>query len=396
MVMYYSRKLEKEIEKYFNIKEIVLITGMRRVGKTTLLRYIFENIKNDNKVFLDIENPLEQRIFEELDYNNIWANLKSYGISNKQKAYLFLDEVQDRPEIVKAIKYLYDHYDVKFFISGSSSFYLKNLFPESLAGRKVVLEIYPLDFEEFLVFKGYKKNFAQNFIEKDRGKNAVSYEKEKKFYDEYLEFGGFPQVVLADRLDNKKQYLNDIFKSYFEKEVEKLADFSKLASFRDLLLLLLERIGAKLDISKLASEVGVSRDTVYSYLSFLEATYFISLVSPFSKGFDRAVRGAKKVYICDTGLVNHLSRVTPGAVLENAVYQNIRKYGKIQYYEKRGGAEIDFILKDQLIAFEVKQTGTIQDYRKLSAAAEKLGLIQWYILSKKFINQNAFITASDL
>lgn len=394
--MYFPRKLEKEVKKYFDIKEIVLVTGMRRAGKTSLLRHIFESIKSKNKAFLDIENPLEQKIFEELDYNNIWANLQPYGVSNSQKAYLFLDEIQDKPEIVKAIKYLYDHYDVKFFITGSSSFYLKNLFPESLAGRKIVLELYPLDYEEFLVFKGYDKKFDLNFIEKDKRKNIVSYEKEKKMYDEYLRFGGFPQVVLADTLDEKKLHLTDIFKSYFEKEVEKLADFSKLSSFRDLLLLLTERIGAKLDISKLASEVGVSRETVYSYLSFLQATYFISMITQYTKSPDREVSGAKKVYICDTGLVNYLGGVENGSLLENAVYQNIRKYGKVQYYEKRGGSEIDFILKDQMIGFEVKRTGTPQDLSRLSTVAKKLGLKQWYIVSKKFIAKRGFIMTCDL
>ncbi len=88
---------------------------MRRTGKTTLYRIIFDGIQSKNKAFLDIENPIDQQVFEEKDYNNIWANLQSYGISNRQKAYLFLDEIQARPEIVRAIKYLYDHYDVKFF-----------------------------------------------------------------------------------------------------------------------------------------------------------------------------------------------------------------------------------------------------------------------------------------
>lgn len=394
--MYRSRKLQKEIRKLFDSKEIILITGMRRVGKTSLLRHIFENIESENKVFFDLENPLERKIFEEVDFNNIWVNFHSYGLSRKQKAYIFIDEIQAMPEITKAIKYLYDHYNIKFFITGSSSFYLKNLFPESLAGRKFILELYPLDFEEFLHFKGYEKKISANFIEKDAKKNIISHEKEKKLYDEYSEFGGFPQVVLAETRDEKKQHLTDIFKSYFEKEVEKLADFSKLSIFRDLMLLLMERCGSKLDISKLSSEIGVSRETVYSYLSFLQATYFVSAISPFSKNVDREVSGARKFYICDTGIINHFSKVESGAVFENAVYQNIRKYGKINYYKRRSGGEIDFILSDQSIAFEVKQTGTPADYKKLSTMSKKLGLKQWYVVSKNFVGLRGFIPATDL
>lgn len=394
--MYIHRKIEIEIKKYLNIKEIILLTGMRRAGKTFLLKHIFENIKNKNKIFLDLENPIEQKIFEEQDYNNIWGNLRTYGISPKDKSYIFIDEIQEKPEIVKAIKYLYDHYDVKFFVTGSSSFYLKNLFPESLAGRKIVLELYPLDFEEFLAFKNYKKNFEPEFSAKDKNKNLIAFEKEKKIYDEYIEFGGFPQVALAESPDDKKQYLTDIFKSYFEKEVEKLADFSKLSAFRDLLLLLCGRIGAKLDISKLSSEVGVSRETIYSYLSFLQATYFISTISTLTKSVDREVSASKKIYICDTGLANHLDKTASGALLENAVFNNLRKYGKIQYYEKRSGGEIDFILSEKQIGIEVKQTGSESDYKKLSRMCKKLKLKQCYVISKKFIDKPGFITACDL
>ncbi len=280
--MIYQRKLLKTLKKQLFSKEIIVLTGMRRVGKTTLYRMIFDEIKSDNKVFLDMENPLEQRIFEEEDFNNILSNFKEYGINQKSKAYVFLDEIQAMPKAIKAIKYLYDHYDIKFFLTGSSSFYLKNLFPESLSGRKFIFELFPLDFEEFLVFKVQKKNFYQNFSDKDKKKNFIVFEKTKKLYDEYIEYGGFPAVVLEEEKENKKLKLNDIFKSYFEKDVKSLADFKEINIFRDLILLLMQRVGSKVEISKLASELGVSRETIYSYLSFLEGTYFFSFISPFS------------------------------------------------------------------------------------------------------------------
>ena len=155
----YKRRLYTDIEKRIEDKEIIVVTGMRRVGKTTLLRMIYDEIKSKNKLFLDIENTINQKIFEEEDYDNIWANLKPFGITDLEKAYVFLDEIQSKPDIVKSIKYLYDHYDIKFFLTGSSSFYLKNLFPESLAGRKNIFELYPLNFSEFLMFKEQKKEF---------------------------------------------------------------------------------------------------------------------------------------------------------------------------------------------------------------------------------------------
>ncbi len=391
--MYFSRKLEVALKKQLKTKEIIVVTGMRRVGKTTLLRNLYNEIESANKAYLDIENPIEQKIFEEADYNNIWANLQEYGINPKEKSYLFLDEIQAKADIVKAIKYLYDHYDVKFFLTGSSSFYLKNLFPESLAGRKIIFELFPLDFEEYLKFKNQRQEFAYDFKQKTVQKNIINYEKIKNYYEDYLQYGGFPQIVLEKDENQKKLLLTDIFKSYFELDVKALADFTRINAFRDLLLLLLQRIGSKVDITKLASEVGVSRETVYSYIAFLQSTYFISLVSPFSTNKDREVSGAKKVYACDSGLANHLSNISPGSLFENAVYLNLRNYGNIHYYQKYSSAEVDFILADKKIALEIKQTGTPSDYKRLARLAKSLNLSNYYVITKKFSTEEGFIPA---
>jgi len=394
--MIFPRRILADLKKQIETNEIVVLTGMRRAGKTTLLRMIFDKISGGNKVFLDIENPLEQQIFEETDYNNIWANLASYGISAKSKSYIFIDEIQAKPDVVRAVKYLHDHYKVKFFLTGSSSFYLKNLFPESLSGRKAVFVLYPLDFEEFLIFKGKRRAPAGGFKEKLKSKNKVSFEQNRKLYDEYLEYGGFPQVVLTDDSTRKKQQLNDILKSYFEKEVLSLAEFRQIKAFRDLMMLIMRRAGSQIDISKLASEVGVSRPTVYSYIYFLEATYFIDLISPFSRSVDREVSGTKKLYVCDNGILNQFGRVSEGAMFENAVYHDIRKYGEVKYYRKRSGAEIDFVLPDISTAVEIKRTGRESDYKKLTVTAKSLKLKENYIVTKNFDSGQFSIPAQDI
>lgn len=394
--MRFYRKILKHIEPQINTREIIVITGMRRVGKTTLLQMIYEKIESRNKAFLDMDNILEQRVFEEIDFNNIWANLKAYGITNKEKSYIFLDEIQAKPEIVKAIKYLYDHYEVKFFLTGSSSFYLKNYFPESMSGRKVLFELYPLSFEEFLIFKNIDKKIDGSFKGKDENKNYIYYQKFQKLYQEYLKFGGFPQVVLAEAESQKKIYLKDIFSSYFEMDVRRMADFRRMNVFRDLLLLLMQRVGSKLGISKLSSELGISRETVYSYLSFLEGTYFIFLISPYSRNVDREVSGTKKVYICDNGIINLLGKVSDGSLLENAVFHNLRKYGKLHYYQKRSGAEIDFILPDKKAALEVKSTGSARDHMKLKKISQSLALKHSYVISQKFSSDEGIILAQDV
>lgn len=394
--MTFSRKISEALLSQLNHKEIVVVTGMRRVGKTTLLKMVYDQIIETNKIFLDLENPINQKIFTEIDFNNIWSNLGQFGITNQRKAYLFIDEIQSFPSIVKVIKYLYDHFDVKFFLTGSSSFYLKNLFPESLSGRKIVFELFPLDFEEFLIFKNVNRQFQGTFAEKSKARNYIAFETIKKLYDEYLYFGGFPQVVLADSQEDKKNSLNDIFTSYFEKDVKTLSDFKQITAFRDLILLLLQRTGSKIDISKLSSALNISRHTVYSYLAFLEQTYFFSLISPYSQSVDREISGTKKIYACDTGFVNLYAKVDEGNLFENAVYNCIRHFGKVNYYQKRSGVEIDFILLEMECVLEVKTKADKRDIIRLENVSKSLGFKNNFVISRDFVDMNKVISVVDL
>jgi len=391
----FPRKLKTVLLDEIKKPEIVLLTGMRQVGKTTLLMDIFNQIESKNKIFIDLENPFSQKIFEEENFENVLLNLKKFDLNLNEKLYIFIDEIQYLPQISKVIKYLYDHYKIKFFLTGSSSFYLKNLFPESLAGRKINYELFPLTFEEFLIFKEKKKDFYNEFSKKVENKNRIEYEIYIKYYEEYLSWGGFPAVVLENNLERKKMILGDILKSYFEKDVQTLADFENLNKFRDTILLLASRVGSKIDISKIASEIGVSRNTLYSYLNFLEKTYFIYLISPFSKNINSEVRGAKKLYFCDNGILNYLAKISDGAELENAVFNRLKINGTINYYQQYKGQEIDFILNKE-IAFEVKTKVMENEINIFEKRVKKLGFQEFYIISKYFNEQNCVILAQDL
>ncbi|MFH1256721.1 MAG: ATP-binding protein [Candidatus Diapherotrites archaeon] len=394
--MFFERKVLRKIRHLLGRKGIIVVTGMRQVGKTTVLKMIFDEIQSKNKVFLDLENPILQKIFEEENYDNIWANLKAYGMASSEPAFIFLDEIQAMPAVVKAVKYLFDHYDAHFFLTGSSSFYLKNLFPESLAGRKIIFDLFPLDFEEFLLFKGEKKIFYENFKDKEKNKNKISHALVSKHFEEFINYGGFPKVALTEEIEGKKAVLEDIFKSYFEKEVRTLADFKNVNVLRDFILLLMQRTGSKLNISNISSEQGINRETAYSFLYFLELTYFLKLVPPFSRNKGTEVSGAKKVYFCDNGILSHFAKISSGALLENAVFNCIKTKGTINYYQKRSGREIDFILKNESTALEVKENGSTHDIKKLSKQAEKLKLKEHYVITKNFTPEKGFITASDL
>lgn len=377
--MIIERDIYSKIKPFFGSSEAIIITGMRRVGKTTLLRYIMEKITSENKIFLDLENPSNQKYFEEANYDKIVDNLKLLGLETGQKGYVFLDEIQFVKNIPSVVKYLHDHYEINFFLSGSSSYYLKNLFSESLAGRKHIFELFPLNFREFMRIKDSKMNL--NIL--SEGISEAMFGKINRYYEEFIIFGGFPGVVVKENVNGKKAALEDIFSSYFQLEVVQLGDFRKLNVIRDLILLLIERTGSKLDVQKLSKELGVSRITIDNYISFLESTYFIKLIRPFSRNRDAEIRSTPKFYLCDSGLVNQFAKVSKGALFENAVFSALRLKGDVNYYQKKSGVEIDFILNKKY-AYEVKSMPYEQDLKKLGNLVKELKLKGYWIISRKY------------
>lgn len=393
--MFYKRDILPKLERELTTKEITVITGMRQVGKTTILVHLFEQVKSENKVLLDLENPLHRKVFEEENFDAVWNNLRQFNIKNTEKAYIFLDEVQNLPKISRVAKYLYDHWQVKFVLTGSSSYYLRNLFPESLAGRKIIFELFPLTFSEFLEFRGKSGEKASGFLQKSKTKNKIAYGQHIAYYKEFLEFGGFPAVAIEEDQNRKGILLQQIFTSYFEKDAKNLADFKDMSKLRDLILILVPRIGQRLEIGKIAAELSLSRETVYNYLAFLEKTYFISLIPRFSKSIDRQAAGSKKLFFCDTGMANTLGKVSVGQLFEQSVFQSLRGTHLLNFYSKEGRSEVDFII-DKKLAIEVKMTVSARDIDYLQRRCEGLGLEEYYIVAFNYTDDPVTILAVDL
>jgi len=393
-----KRLLYFEIEKYLEHKNALVITGMRQVGKTTLMRQLFEELGDKPKLWYDFENPLDQKLFEDEDYNTIYKRLAETTNRKGERLYLFLDEIQNFPEITKIIKYLIEHYHVKFVVTGSSSFYLKNLFPESLSGRKFLYVLPPLTFKEFLYFHDImtleetKNNDLEVLLEKT---DIFLHKDYEVAYDQYLQYGGFPEVVITPDTQTKNMVLRNIFASFFEKDIKLLSDYSDIRQLRDLILLLVPRIGSMIDVSKLAEELGIDRPKVYSFLEFLQGTFMITLLPKFSHGIDRSVAGGKKVYFTDTGLLQAIGKVNDGQLFENAIVNQLSRYGDLSFYNKRNTAEIDVILNKE-IAFEVKLTGSERDVQKLGKLVGELKIKKYYVISKKFIEKDTIISPVNI
>lgn len=373
------RLVLEKIKPYYDSPEAIIITGMRRTGKTTLLNFLYDRIDSKNKLFLDFENPLNRRYFEEDNYERIKGSLEILGIDFSQKPFLFLDEIQFVKNLPSIVKYFIDHYKVKFYLTGSASFYLKNLFTESLAGRKYIFELFPLTFTEFLQFKGISLKIPEDSCDVSQ----PIFDTFAPLYEEYILFGGFPGVVLKTNVEEKKKALEEVFSSFFLLEIMQLGDFRRNEVIRDLMLLLMQRIGAKLDLQKISKELAISRPTLNEYISFLEGTYFIKRIRPFTKGRNTEIRKMPKVYMCDTGLASQLARLDLGRLFENSVFQNLRLKGELNYYQRKSGAEIDFIL-DKKEAYEVKISPQESDLRRLRDIASDLDLGTYKIVSKNY------------
>ncbi|MBI5219577.1 MAG: ATP-binding protein [Bacteroidia bacterium] len=387
------RKLYFDILPQLKHKNAIVICGMRQVGKTTLMRQIYE-ITGNPKLWFDFDNPLDRILFEAEDYNLIFHELKKLAQAKaKDKLTVFIDEIQNFPEITIIIKYLIDHHQVKFILTGSSNYYLRNLFPESLSGRKFLYILPQLSFTEFLYFNG---EVPEKIISDTDNKisfekiSQYSYSKRALAFDEFIEFGSFPEVVLTNDRKTKTLILKNIFSSFFKKDINVFSEFKEVRELRDLILLLAPRNGSILDITKLASELGTNRVKVYNYIEFLQGTFFLKLIPKFSKSIDRSIAGGKKVYFSDTGILNLVAKVTERQLIETAVCNQLAVYGNLSFYNKRSTSEIDFIINNE-IAFEVKNKADVSDIERLRKISSSLGIRRYYVLSRKYFDHENVI-----
>lgn len=378
----YPRLLFPALKDALDDQRAIVLTGMRRTGKTTTLRWLLEQVSSKNKIYLDLERLDQRAVFQESNYDLVLNYLRNRGLETSQPMTVALDEIQYVPNLPSVVKYLHDSYPIKFLLTGSSSFYLKNYFTESLSGRKVVFEMFPLTFGEFLDFRVTPYRRRTTFAEMRF--DPHEYDRLKGLYEEFLLYGGLPDVVLETRPHVRRDLLNDIFSSYVNIDVRALADFQKIGELQQLMRLLALRIGNKLDVTKLASTVGISRPTVMQYLDFLEMTYVIQRVPAYAGG-DKSSALARKLYFCDNGIAGILASLSEGALFENAVHNQLRGLGKLSYLAKGSEHEIDFIVKrenNQEVALEVKYHPILSDDQKLKRLAARYELSESWLIGK--------------
>ncbi len=329
--------------QYFQNRDIIFLTGLRRVGKTSILKSLISRLINDEKIepqkifyiSLDLLALADMSIEEILT-----AYRKIHKLSSKEKVYLFLDEVTSKKEYQQALKNLYDTEDIKIYASSSSASLLrdKNAY---LTGRQRLVEVMPLNFDEYLQFKEIQIKKADGYLK-------------ESYFEQYMSDGGMPEYVLTDDIS----YLQNLIDNIIYKDIIAYHNIRNEAVVKDFFKLLMERSGKQLSLNKMAKILDIGVDTVRRYLSYFEDTYLIYTVEKYGKLNER-IRNPKKIYAGDVGLKNVVTGFRDkGAIFENLLFLILKPYHPAYVYED--GIEIDFIT-DNKVLIEAKYNSTLNE-----------------------------------
>lgn len=364
---YKKRLIGDKIKKAIDSFPIVVLTGARQVGKSTFLKKEFPDFKYLN---LDEFTVLEQA---KIDPYSLWIGAEK----------VIIDEVQKCPEILLAIKNTVDKTQrkIKFILSGSSNILLMKEISESLAGRAIYFEMFPMTYRE-ITGNIEKINFLRlwkdDFIEEET--------LEKINPIPFILKGFMPPLLHINDLDSILLWWEGYIKTYLERDLRDLSQIKNLVDFRKLMSVLALRTGNIINQTEIARDIGLSQPTVYRYLKLLEILNIIRRVPAYFSGRIKRVIKSPKIFFIDPALCAYLSEYHDEETIKNArelgnffetmVFLHLQEYsellnpkGKIYYFRSISGKEVDFILewRRKLLAFEVKLTEnpTIKDIKNL-------------------------------
>ena len=333
----YTTKLGKLLKR----KQINIIIGGRRVGKTTVSKQIIrkelgEGWQANHILYLALDHPqLSGTPLSE----HLRAFRKMFMHDREDRLLLFLDEIQESPNWEIELKAIYDTENVKVVCTGSTSSLLSSQ-GGKLTGRQIVTTIYPLSFSEFLSFKKAKLSRAEEY-------------KYESHVEEYLQTGGYPENVLKP----SDIYLTNLLEDIIARDLIRLYRIRRADVLRDLFRLLAASVGSRTSFSKLSRALGISVDTVREYIGYFESAFLVKLMEKWTTSHTERVYAAKKAYLLDTGLKTLITgQADLGAKAENAVFLHFLRKNNLCGYYAKDRKEIDFILgsNQKPIPVEVK------------------------------------------
>ena len=326
-------------------KQIELVMGPRRVGKTTLSKQLVAHCLEEGTdardlIYLALDHP---RLMDAPISDHLRRFRSMFGHDRRRKLWLFLDEVQESPDWESELKALYDLENAKAVCTGSTAALLASQ-GGKLTGRQAVLTVYPLSFREFLTFREYDFSRAEDY----RFVSAA---------EEYLQTGGYPEQVL----EPSDLYLPQLLQDVVARDLVRLGRIRRPEIVQDLLRLLAAGVGTRTSYSRLSKALGVSVDTVKDYLSHLSQAYLVQALEKWTTSHTERVYAQRKVYFLDTGFKSILTGTGDiGAKAENAVFADLVRRGVSCGYWAESEREVDFVSghPDRPVVLEVRYDDT--------------------------------------
>lgn len=351
------RQLQAPLKNLFYQEKgpIILILGMRQVGKSTIALSLVEKRKYVRFDFDLVSDRLE---FVNQNRHDLALFAEKY-----KDSIVIIDEIQKSSDATLVIKHLYDNFHTKFILTGSSELKIRKGLGDSLAGRVHEVRLYPLSLKEINIQQGL------SFENKNEYSN---YDINQQNLLKALSFGTLPNLLNIQR-DEYETYLNDYTNTIISKDVLEIAGTRKSTQVFLLAKLLALQIGQLVNFNELSLNVGLSRESVYRYIDIFEQMGLIVRAKPISTNEREAITKATKIYFTDLGVRNSLignfnslnQRLDKGQLLENAVFVGIKRSDDYQnikaslgFFRSVYGSEIDIVKKvDNLeYLFEVKIT----------------------------------------
>ena len=321
----YLEMLREKLRK----KDITFLIGLRRIGKTTLLKQFIHMLQTEMGVdgrrilYLSLDHP----VLQNYELGEIIREFRKMNeISKKEKIYLFLYEILYMKNVFQWLKVINDNERVKVYATSSSALRLKDK-KGFVTGRHSTIRIKPLSFREYLTFRGKDKR-EPHLLE--------------RYFEEYLKNGGIPEYVLRGEIE----YLVDLAEDIIMKDISARRNLANPMKLRELFLILVSRIGKPITYAKLARLLSVKEETVEQYLSYLVSSELVHVVYRWSKSLNERIYSPKKVYLGDVGFRYALTgEYSLGSNFENVMFLNILEEEPFYYLDK--GVEIDFITRSK-------------------------------------------------
>ena len=368
-----------EREKFHEIelsgKEIVDIIGPRRSGKSSLLKLVIRHIRKvlgrNDFLYVNFEDPFFIEHNEATVIEDIIAVYKEYF--NKDLHYLFFDEIQSIKHWEKAIRKLRDGEDYKILITGSSSTLLSRELASLITGRHTTKKLLPLTFREFLTFNDLNISSEKDLLVKDQ--------QLFRLFDDYLDMGGFPEIVLS----GNKELLKNYFYDFLQKDVVIRHDVRDKEALEKMAVFLISNSSKVFSISSLAKSFDLSYQSAQNYLTYLKEAFLLFELPQFSYSLKKQSKALTKVYGVDIGLIKAVSfkfSEDRGRILENAVFLHLyNKFDELYYYKTKRGFEVDFLLKELDTV-----TGLVQVAWRLSDSSTKEREVRALVDAMKELN----------